>query len=379
MNRARSETPSRPSPVVRPGTMIADKYRVEKELGRGAFGVVVRAVHLALDERVAIKVLTDGGGGAEGWAEDAARFRREAQATAALRGEHVVRILDVDVLENGFPYMVMELLDGETLHHVLHTRGPLTFAEAVDHCLAVLAALAEAHAAGIVHRDLKPANVFLTKGKHGTPIIKVLDFGVSKSGVHGGENTITKTGAMLGTAAYMPPEQMLDAKRVDARADLWSVAIILYELCTKTLPFGEGTSAVTAMALNRPTRLSALRPDVPPALEAIVMRCLERDPARRFATAADLAAALAPFGTARSRAAFEFIRRAGLPAGAAAPLPTDRRPRGKSGPSGRLVLPVVGLLLGLALGVIGGVIVLASRRHAAPAAPSASARPLAPR
>lgn len=361
MNRASGTSPP---PIVKPGSVIADKYRVEKELGRGAFGVVVRAVHLALNERVAIKILTEGGGGPAEWAEDAARFRREAQATAALRGEHVVRIIDVDMLESGFPYMVMEYLEGDTLHTVLHTRGPLVVPEAVDYVLAVLAALSEAHAAGIVHRDLKPANVFLTKGKHGVPIVKVLDFGVSKSVSHGADQTITRTGAVLGTAAYMPPEQMLDAKRVDARADLWSTAVILYELLTKKLPFGEGTNVVTAMAVGRPVALSVARPDVPPALDAIVMRCLERDPERRFATASELGAALAPFGTERSRAAVHWLRQVGKPTGAAAPAaPTGRKKRGVRS----YALPLAGLALGLILGVVGGVILVA-KRSASPAA-----------
>ncbi|HEY8074223.1 MAG TPA: serine/threonine-protein kinase, partial [Labilithrix sp.] len=234
---------------VRPGYTIADKYRVEKELGRGGFGIVVRARHLALDEPVAIKILTDAGSGEADWREDSARFQREAQATAALKSEHVVRIHDVDVLDEGLPYIVMEYLDGETLHHVLHSRGPLVIEEAVDILLQVLAALAEAHAAGIVHRDLKPANVFLTKGKAGLQIAKVLDFGASKSDVHGSIGGLTKTGALIGTAAYMAPEQMLDAKRVDARADIWSAGMILYELVSKKMPFGDPNDPATAAAV----------------------------------------------------------------------------------------------------------------------------------
>ena len=227
------------------------------------------------------------------WKEDAARFKREAQATAALRSEHVVRILDVDFLPSGSPYMVMEYLEGETLHVTIHTRGPLSVDEAVDHVVQVLAALGEAHAAGIVHRDLKPANVFITHGAGGTMVAKVLDFGVSKiaahSGIGGGSaarrrlgasQPITKTGAVIGTVAYMAPEQMLDAKRVDARADLWSVGIMLFELLTKKTPFGAASipNIVTPMLTKPPTSLSALRPDLPPKLEKVVMRCLEKLP-----------------------------------------------------------------------------------------------------
>ena len=314
--------------VVKVGSVIGDKYRVEQELGRGGFGVVVRARHLAIDQVVAIKVLTAGEDSE--WKEDAARFKREGQATAALRGEHVVRILDVDVLPNGSPYMVMEYLEGETLHVALHTRGPLSIGETVDHMVQVLAALAEAHAAGIVHRDLKPANVVITRGAGGTMVAKVLDFGVSKiaahsgigSGVSGASAPITKTGAVIGTVAYMAPEQMMDAKRVDARADLWPVGIMLFELLTKRTPFGAPSDAhiVTTMLTRPPMSLAALRPDVPPRLEKVVMRCLEKLPQKRYATAAAVGAALGPFTTPRARAALDSLRRAGRPSGAAAPL-----------------------------------------------------------
>lgn len=316
-----------PHPDVKVGTVIAEKYRVEKELGRGGFGVVVRARHLAIDQLVAIKVLTPGDGGDQGWRQDAARFKREAQATAALRSEHVVRVLDADFLESGAPYIVMEHLEGETLHNAIHTRS-LTVGEAVDHAVEVLAALGEAHAAGIVHRDLKPANVLITMGAGGTPVVKVLDFGVSKVGqesaigqLSAASDPITKTGTVIGTIAYMAPEQMSDAKRVDGRADLWSVGVILFELLTKQLPFGPANAAstVTAMLTSPPASLSALRPDVPPKLEKVVMRLLEKVPERRYATAAAVAASLAALTTPRACAALDSLRRVGEPTGAAAP------------------------------------------------------------
>jgi len=345
--------------------MIAGKYRVERELGRGGFGVVVRARHLTIDQIVAIKVLTPSEEGA--WKDDAARFKREAQATAALRSEHVVRILDVDSLEDGSPYIVMEYLEGETLHHTIHTRGPLPVEEAVDHVIQVLAALGEAHGAGIVHRDLKPANVFVTRGAGGTMVAKVLDFGVSKIGAHSGlgsgsasSQPITKTGAVLGTVAYMAPEQMVDAKRVDARADLWSVGIILYELLTKLTPFGPATNPtiVTTVLTKPPTPLSEMRPDLPPKLVRGVMRCLEKLPENRPATAAAAAAALAPFASVRARAALDSLSRAPRPTGAAAPqekggpkpLGTARHSRATLAVAIGGAIVTVGLL-GLAVGI----------------------------
>lgn len=343
----------KPQAAVAPGTVIAGKYRVERELGRGGFGIVVQAKHLQLNQLVAIKILTPGDGGEAEWQEDAARFRREAQATAALRGDYIVRILDVDVLDTGSPYMVMEYLAGETLHVVLHTRGPLVVAEAVDNVIEILAALAEAHAAGIVHRDLKPANVFVTRGAGGVPVAKVLDFGVSKMGVStvssSGAPAITRTGAVIGTVAYMAPEQMVDAKRVDGRADLWSAGLILYELLTKELPFGQANAPtlVTNILTKPPWPLSARRPDIPRELEAIVMRCLEKAPDNRFPSAAALAGALAPFATSRVRPALENIRKVGPPRGPAMPVerPRPEPPRpptsGTAAPPPKRVTPVL--------------------------------------
>jgi eukaryotic-like serine/threonine-protein kinase len=312
----------RPPPNVKPGTMIGDKYRIEREIGRGGFGVVVRAVHLTLDQRVAIKVLTEGDGLTDDeFEEDAARFRREAKATAALRSDHVVRILDVDVLESGYPYIVMEYLEGKTLHELIYSEGPLSVEDAVDHALQVLAALAEAHSVGIVHRDLKPANVLLTKGVGGVIRSKVLDFGVSKM-LGAASQRLTKTGAVVGTVAYMSPEQMLDAKRVDGRADIWSVGLILYEALAKKHPFGSssaGPKVVTAVLNDPVVPLRTFRQDIPPALENIVARLLEKNIDLRFPNAVEVAKALAPFAPLQSRPVIDEIRRAGAPSGAAAP------------------------------------------------------------
>ena len=375
------QSPSAASSI-KPGSVIAEKYRVEKELGRGGFGVVVRAVHLTLDEPVAIKILTEGDAGPEAFAEDAERFRREAQATAALKGEHIVRILDVDVLPTGFPYIVMEYLDGDTLHFVLHTKQ-LSVGEAVDVTIQMLSALGEAHAAGIVHRDLKPANVFLAKTRSGTPIAKVLDFGVSKQNMNPDAKTLTRTGAVIGTAAYMAPEQMLDAKRVDGRVDLWSAAVILYELLSRKNPFDDpnDATALTSSLSRAPTPLSFYRPSTPPPLDAFLVRCFERDPNRRFQNATEMAFALAELSTPRAARALDALRSTKAPRGAAAPgglsRPQTLPPGGVRAQTAvqkglPIIIPILALAIGLGLGIAGAVLYF--RPHAKPpvAAPSAS-------
>ncbi|MBX3202419.1 MAG: serine/threonine protein kinase [Labilithrix sp.] len=355
----------RAPPNVKPGTMIGDKYRVEREIGRGGFGVVVRAMHLTLDQRVAIKVLTEGEGTTDlEWAEDAARFRREAKATAALRSEHVVRVLDVDVLESGYPYIVMEYLEGKTLHDLTYTApAPLPVEDVVDYGIQVLAALADAHASGIVHRDLKPANVFLSTGIGGAPLVKVLDFGVSKM-LAASSQRLTRTGAVVGTLAYMAPEQMLDAKRVDGRADLWSLALVLYEALARAHPFGAhtaGPKVVTSILTEPIPPIRSYRADVPPALEAALLRMLEKPADLRFGSAIEAAAALAPFSSPRSRPVLDEIRRSAPPSGHAAPgfvsergapPSTSASGRTKSAARGKPMSPLVGFLLAFVIAVL---------------------------
>ena len=332
---------------LKPGSVLAEKYRVEKEIGRGGFGIVLRARHLRLGQTVAIKILTEGMYGPE-WASDVERFRREAQATAALKTEHVVRLLDVDVLPDGRPYMVMEYLEGETLHVATYRRGPLSVEEAVDTSMQILAALAEAHSVGIVHRDLKPPNIFLQRITQGATLVKILDFGVSKVGAeHGGDRPLTRTGAVLGTFAYMAPEQLRDAKRVDGRADLWSVGHMLYEAFTKLTPFGPITSPLIATAIlaNAPVPLQQLRPDLPMGLVAVIMRCLEKEPERRWQTVLELAEALAPFGSPRAWGELDAVRRTPGPAGPAAPLNPGAHARSLAPRVGKAEAPPVTRIL----------------------------------
>src|SRR5262245_48933734 len=196
------------------GTLLAGKYRVERALGAGGMALVVEATHVALGRRVAIKVLQ---GEAATAPEVLSRFQREAQIAAQLPGEHIARVTDVGRLERGEPYLVMELLVGRDLDAELMARGRLPIDEAVDVLLQACEGVAEAHAAGLVHRDLKPGNLFLTRRRDGTPVVKVLDFGISKAAPGGGDQSLTKTTTTFGTPLYMSPEQVQSAKHVDHR------------------------------------------------------------------------------------------------------------------------------------------------------------------
>ena len=278
-----------------PGDVVASKYRIEKLLGRGGMGDVFSAVHLELGHRVAIKVLRQ--------AEplSSARFLREAQIVARLVGDHVPRVFDLGRLASGAPYIVMEFLDGEDLAQVIRG-GPVASSDAASYILQACAALREAHAAGIVHRDLKPANLFLTKRSDGSRVLKVLDFGISKLTPNPDappSQTLTSTGTVLGSPLYMSPEQVRANKDVDALTDIWSLGVILYELLTGHPPFrGASLPAISvAIATETPPRPSLIRPGVPPGLELVVWRCLEKERASRVASIDLLAQAIAPFAS----------------------------------------------------------------------------------
>ena len=273
------------------GDRIGGKYRVESVLGEGGMGVVLAARHEALDLRVAVKLLRDGGDDERA----NARFLREARLAARLRSAHAVRVHDFGV-ERETPYIVMELLDGEPLKSAL-ARGPMATETLVLHLLDVCIALAEGHALGIVHRDVKPSNVFLERRPDGTTRARLVDFGIAKP--HLPESTtLTENDASLGTPQYMAPEQIRDARRVDARADLWSLGVILYEALSGALPFEGYTPAgyLASVLSDAAVPLTTRAPSVDPSLAAIAARLLEKDPAKRPASAADVAHALGPFG-----------------------------------------------------------------------------------
>jgi serine/threonine protein kinase len=290
-------------PPFRPGEVVAGKYRVEEILGCGGMAWVLRATHLQLNQKVALKFLRFAASG-----DAVERFFHEGRAAARVSSDAVTRVLDVGTLPDGQPFLVMEYLEGRDLEKVLEDPGLLPIGTAVDFAIQACEGLAEVHAAGIVHRDLKPANLFLTRKRNGSIRMKLLDFGISKFAGGGARAegpsrieaaALTSTQALLGSPVYMAPEQMRSSKHVDARADIWSLGVILYELLTGgRSPFpGQTLPEVCHRVMNEPPEPLAVREDVPPGLLAILTSCLEKDPARRFPNAVALALALSPYAS----------------------------------------------------------------------------------
>jgi serine/threonine-protein kinase len=280
------------------GSTLKNKYRIETLLGRGGMGVVLGARHLGLDEPVAIKIMLPEMRSVPGAVE---RFLREARSVAKLKSPHVVRVYDVDTLSSGVPFIVMERLFGTDLATLCRNGRRLGIFEAVAHVIEAGNAIAEAHALGIVHRDLKPANLFLAQAPDGSAGIKVLDFGVSIllcPSEH--QARITDVGQTLGSPTYMSPEQMLSSHDVDARTDIWALGAVLYRLICGVTPFrAEGVEKLRPLVLTMPApRISETCPEVPQGLEAIILRCLEKDPDARYATATELVRALAVYAPA---------------------------------------------------------------------------------
>ena len=346
------------------GTVVGGKYRVEQILGVGGMGVVLLATHVQLREKVALKLLrrvVSHPGSFE-------RFVREARVSSRIRSEHVARVFDLGTLPDGRPYIAMEFLEGVDLATVVAREGEIRREDAIGYVLQAVEGVAEAHALGVIHRDLKPANLFLTKRSDGSPLVKVLDFGISKI-AHSSflaseplttteENTtgagapvafadtqpwtgpaisgaLTQTRATLGSPRYMAPEQFRSSRDVDARADVWALGTILYELLAGRPAFDAAThEALRDVILHaEPAPLPASRKGVTPAVRAVLARCLAKKPDARFRDLAELAAALAPL-TEDGQAAAARVGRIlehGGGAGSSGRATTDRPAKKRGG------------------------------------------------
>jgi serine/threonine-protein kinase len=296
-------------PLPEVGDLVAGRYRIVRRIGEGAMGAVFAARHELLEKDVALKLMSEEHASTP---QAVKRFLNEARALAQLESEHVARVLDMGQTEAGAPFLALELLEGADLAGVLAERGRLPVVDVVGWILQALDGIAEAHSLGIIHRDLKPANLFLAKRRDGTEIVKVLDFGISKNlALSGTTPALTVTSSILGSPMYMAPEQLRNAKTVDARADVWSLGVVLYELLSGRLPFRADNVAELFVAIleHTPEPMRSVRSDIPAPLEQIVMCCLAREADERFADVGDLAEALAPFGPAGVDATVQRIRR----------------------------------------------------------------------
>ena len=277
------DRPSHTAPVASDlvGTTLRDTYRVLRRICVGGMGVVYEAEHIRLKRRVAIKALARHLSGTERMLE---RFYREADVVGRLRHPHIVNVFDFDVASTGQPYLVMELLDGDSLGKRMEQEGPMAVDDAVRIAGQIAAGLSSAHQIGIVHRDLKPENVTLIEGVDGRSFAKLLDFGISKLM---GESSTSITGEhdIIGTPEYMAPEQAKgDCKNVDARADQFALAAILYEMLSGRVAFfaSDPTEALRVVIEEEPRALAEIAPHVPPGVRRVIERALSKNPDDRF-------------------------------------------------------------------------------------------------
>jgi serine/threonine-protein kinase len=327
--------------LLAPGALIADRYHVLRKIGEGGMGLLYACFDTVLSREVAVKLMQRSLAAEPLIAE---RLMREARLAAQLR-RHVAQVFDCGMLETGEPYIVMELLTGRDMYAVLRESGPVTPDELGAVMLQVCDGLAEAHEKGIIHRDLKPENLFCATEPDGGVVIKIVDFGVSKQVSGRRLRAQTNPGESVGSPQYMSPEQITSPSDVDTRTDIWSLGVVMYELLTGALPFqGPGPAQVCAAVLTQPVPpISEYRHDVPPALEFIIRRCLEKDRAQRFPDVVQLAAALAALDTVEARASrFTSVR----------PGPNATESDDALEPASRPRRRWVGVLCGLA--VLGG-------------------------
>jgi serine/threonine-protein kinase len=276
------------------GRLIDDKYRIEALHGTGGMGAVYLATQVALDRRVALKVVKGD------FLKDPVvteRFKREALAVARLKHPHIVTVYDFGFTPDGAAYLVMEFLEGRTLRQEIHARGRVPAGPAVDLMRQVCAAVSAAHAEGIIHRDLKPDNIFLEQGHDGALTVKILDFGIAKlkqNSAEGSSHDLAMGGVLLGTPLYMSPEQC-QGESLDQRSDIYSLGCVFYEMLAGRPPFtgDTATQLIVKHVSEEPAPLDRLAPNAPPELAEILMKAIAKAPEARHQTAAELGAALA--------------------------------------------------------------------------------------
>ncbi|MFI5301162.1 MAG: serine/threonine-protein kinase [Polyangiales bacterium] len=295
--------PSSTEPVVGSELIASSgaRYRIDARIGSGGMGAVYRALDVARNTPVAIKITAPELRAQPGIAE---RFANEATAMSRIASEHVVKVLASETTLDGIPFLVMELLVGRDLDAVIEQAAPMDPPRAVHLALQMLRGLQVAHAAGVIHRDVKPRNAFVLGDDHAQPgereQLKLIDFGITK--LLDDTQHLTRTATSLGTPSYMSPEQAKNAKAADARSDLYSVGVILYEMLTRKRPFSGGTASeiITKITTEPPLPVLTARPDLNPALAAVIERALVKNPTARYASAELFASALRLFADERS-------------------------------------------------------------------------------
>ncbi|MFO8072388.1 MAG: serine/threonine-protein kinase [Polyangia bacterium] len=277
------------------GQTLEGKYRLTDLLGRGGMGAVYRGEHVVIGKKVAVKFLHAEFAGNE---EVVKRFYREAQAAAAIGHDGIIDVMDVGISPRGDPFIVMEFLEGESLADMLDRTGPIDLGAACGVLEPALLALHAAHSKGIVHRDLKPENIFLAHRQNAPPKVKLIDFGISKFAQAGSGEKLTQTGSVMGTPAYMSPEQARGSADLDHRADIYSMGVMMYEMLTGKLPF-EGdnfTEMIISILTDPPRPPREVFDRFPHEAEAVLLKALAKDPAERHQTAAELVEDLRELG-----------------------------------------------------------------------------------
>jgi serine/threonine protein kinase len=318
------------------GRVFDGKYRLDERLGGGGMGTVYRATHLLIERAVAVKVLSQRFVGDETAQQ---RFRREARASGRMQHTNAVMVNDFGATEDGWLYIVMELLEGQTLRDLLAREAPLDPARAVSFMLQACAAVGAAHDAGLIHRDLKPANIFIEQRPNLPACVKVLDFGLAKFVVEEHDddyNTLTQVGAIIGTPRYMSPEQCSGVAPLTPASDVYSLGIILYEMLTGAVPFTADTFlAVALKQVSEPPRPPCeIVATTPAELERVVLHALAKEPRARPADANELRRELHAIAADLGLELFDSTL---------VPSMADLRNAGTESPSGRLVIDLATL------------------------------------